>query len=169
MKANKKKIAPEEKSEFPPIKTIDPIILKACKNSGVKSIRQMNFIDEYIKNPNATQAYKKSYSNNYKSAIAVRMNASHLLEKQHIKDSIEQILTSNDITKQTTIQFHKNLRDNTKKDTIKLETNRDFLKILNILDNRQTPQVQNNYILQDNQIDIKNIDKLLALDKPLKE
>lgn len=53
--------------------------------------KQRKFADEYIKDCNATRAYKAAYST-VKSDEAARVNASKLLTKTNIKDYIQEQL-----------------------------------------------------------------------------
>lgn len=132
------KIAEKEKGT---IEGIDERVYRIGKKNGLK-LKDINFVDKVIKNT-TTKGEKKPNYQIYKETKAKEPNnmtlgtantqAVETLQKPTIQKTIAEIMTDLKLDSENILEFHRNLRDESEDDRIKLEANRDFIKIQKIM------------------------------------
>ncbi len=127
------------------IKKIDKTIFKRSIENGLQ-LKQAQTINDYILNPITKGNIKESYLLNHKSQneANAQVNGSKMLSNPKIQKTIEEVLTDNDITKNSIIQTHKQIQTEALADkdfTNARETNRDFMRITGILKNDNTTPI----------------------------
>lgn len=157
-----------KKTDLAAIQTIDPRIYAIGKKNGLKT-RDIAFTQSYIKNKfNASEAYRQTINPNT-TIKTVTVQSSLKVANPSIKKTIEEILIDNEITPENTLEKHKEIREKALKKqdyTNARECNRDFLKILKVLDNKAETS-DNKLVINNAVIDINAIDKLISLKKQL--
>lgn len=146
------------------IETIDPILYEAGIKNGL-NIKDIRFCGDIIKGKTQKEAYKNNIAKTTEDK-SIEPRASSKASNVKIQDTIKDVLVSEKITSKSIVKKHLEIQNKALKAkdfTNARETNRDFMKLNGMLDQKEK-ETGNTYI-QNNIIDTNALDKLISLKK----